>query len=60
MVGDDLIADIGGAQAAGLTAVQVRSGKFTEADRQHPTLRPDALIDTLADLPDWIADRTGS
>lgn len=57
MVGDDLLADIGGAQAAGLTAVQVRTGKFTEADRRHPTIRPDGLIETLAELPDWIAGR---
>lgn len=54
MVGDDIDADIGGAHAAGLKAVQVRTGKFTEADLTHPTVRPDARIDSLSSLPDII------
>ena len=50
MVGDDIEADIGGAQAAGLFAVQVETGKYTPADRRHPRVRPDAAIASLADL----------
>jgi len=51
MVGDDLEADIGGAQAVGLKTVQVRTGKWSERDLDHPALRPDALVDSIAELP---------
>ena len=56
MVGDDIDADIGGAQGARLKAVQVRTGKFTEADLEHPSVRPDFRIDSIAALPDLIRD----
>jgi HAD superfamily hydrolase (TIGR01458 family) len=51
MVGDDIEADIGGAQAAGLAAVQVETGKYTPADREHPHVTPDLRIASIADLP---------
>ena len=51
MVGDDIEADIGGAQAAGLLAVQVETGKFTAADRDHPRVRPDLRVPSIAALP---------
>ncbi len=51
MVGDDIEADIGGAQSAGIKAVQVRTGKFTAADLDHPRVAPDARIESIADLP---------
>ncbi len=54
MVGDDIEADIGGAQDAGLVAVQVETGKFTKADLDHPRITPDARIASIADLPDLI------
>lgn len=54
MVGDDIDADIGGAQSAGVTAVQVRTGKFTERDLAHPRVRPDARLDSVANLPDFL------
>ena len=56
MVGDDIAADIGGAQGAGLQAVQVRCGKYTAADLDHPTVRPDFRINSIAALPDLIGD----
>jgi HAD superfamily hydrolase (TIGR01458 family) len=51
MVGDSLTGDIHGAQAAGMRAVLVRTGAFrpellTETERE-----PDAVIDSIADLP---------
>jgi HAD superfamily hydrolase (TIGR01458 family) len=55
MVGDDLEADIGGAQNAGLSAVQVETGKYTPRDRAHPTIRPDLVIPSIADLPAALA-----
>ena len=57
MVGDDIEADIGGAGHAGLTTIQVRTGKFTSKDMDHPSLRPDHLIDSAADLPSLLLDR---
>ena len=56
MVGDDIDADIGGAQGAGLRAVQVRTGKYTAADLEHPSVRPDFRVDSIAALPDLIRE----
>jgi ribonucleotide monophosphatase NagD (HAD superfamily) len=52
MVGDDLEADVLGAQAAGITGVLVRTGKFRESDEQgaHGE-RPRHVLDSVADLP---------
>lgn len=52
MVGDDIRGDVGGAQRAGLQAVLVRTGKFTAADLDCD-IRPDAVLDSIADLPAW-------
>ena len=54
MVGDDLDSDIDGAQKLGLRAVLVRTGKFTAADLDGD-VSPDAVLDSIADLPDWWA-----
>jgi HAD superfamily hydrolase (TIGR01458 family) len=54
MVGDDIRADVEGAQGAGLTGVLVRTGKFTSADLDGD-VSPDAVLDSIADLPDWWA-----
>ncbi len=50
MIGDDIESDVGGAQAAGLMGILVRSGKFSpkELDRSHS--KPDLIVDTIADL----------
>jgi HAD superfamily hydrolase (TIGR01458 family) len=48
VIGDDIEADVGGAQGAGLHAALVRTGKF----------RPDVLA-TSGIQPDWIADSLG-
>jgi phospholysine phosphohistidine inorganic pyrophosphate phosphatase len=51
MVGDDIESDIAGAQAAGMQAALVRTGKFRSRDLQGP-VRPDAVLDSVAELPD--------
>ena len=51
MVGDDIEADIGGAQGAGIKAIQVETGKYSPADRDHPRVTPDLRIASVADLP---------
>jgi phospholysine phosphohistidine inorganic pyrophosphate phosphatase len=56
MVGDDLRTDVEGAQRTGLAGVLVRTGKFTPADLEGD-IRPDAVLDSIADLPAWLAER---
>lgn len=48
MIGDDLHDDIGGAQAAGISGVLVRTGKYAIADEHHPDIRPAAIEDDFA------------
>ena len=51
IVGDDVESDVGGALAAGLGGVLVRTGKY-RADRVKATgIRPTLTIDSIADLP---------
>jgi HAD superfamily hydrolase (TIGR01458 family) len=52
MVGDDIVNDVEGARAAGLTGVLVRTGKFQEADL--PKGSPDVVLSSLADVPGWL------
>ena len=51
VIGDDVESDVGGGRAAGLRGVLVRTGKFREADLAHATVRPDAVIGSVAELP---------
>ncbi len=52
MVGDDLEADVLGAQEHGVTGVLVRTGKFREADEQGVDGHaPQYVVDSVADLP---------
>jgi HAD superfamily hydrolase (TIGR01458 family) len=52
MVGDDIDADVGGAQAAGLKGALVKTGKFRPTDLEG-TVRPDVIFDSIVDLPRW-------
>jgi len=54
MVGDDISSDIGGAQAAGMKGVLVRTGKYREKLVQTSAVRPDTVIDSIANLPDLL------
>jgi HAD superfamily hydrolase (TIGR01458 family) len=53
MIGDDLEADVLAAQRAGLTGIQVRTGKFRPSDLDRGT--PDHLVDSIAELPGLLA-----
>jgi HAD superfamily hydrolase (TIGR01458 family) len=55
MVGDDLVNDVLGAQAAGLTGVLVRTGKFRAEDLERTLEPPDVVLDSIADLPELLA-----
>lgn len=50
MVGDDIVSDVGGAQACGLQGVLVRTGKFRPSDEKHPRVKPDKIVDCLEAL----------
>jgi HAD superfamily hydrolase (TIGR01458 family) len=56
MVGDDLEADIGGAQRSGMRTVLVRTGKFRPDAVETGDVHPDGIISSLAHLPDWLAE----
>jgi HAD superfamily hydrolase (TIGR01458 family) len=51
MVGDDVEADVGGAKAIALRGVLVRTGKFREEALAAAEPKPDAVVDSLADVP---------
>ena len=52
MIGDDVVNDIGGAQAAGIHGVLVRTGKFREDDLVKGA--PDTVLGSVADVPAWL------
>jgi HAD superfamily hydrolase (TIGR01458 family) len=54
IVGDDLEADVAGGQQAGLRTVLVRTGKFREEELARAAVAPDVVLDSLAELPDWL------
>jgi HAD superfamily hydrolase (TIGR01458 family) len=54
MVGDDLDSDIAGAQRYGLRTILVRTGKFRPDDLERSTIVPDAVVSSIAFLPEWL------
>jgi HAD superfamily hydrolase (TIGR01458 family) len=52
MVGDDILNDVLGAQACGMTGVLVRTGKFMESDLDKGV--PDHVLATVAELPELL------
>jgi HAD superfamily hydrolase (TIGR01458 family) len=54
MVGDDLEADIGGAIAAGLRGILVRTGKYREETLESSEVRPTEIVDSIADVPNLL------
>jgi HAD superfamily hydrolase (TIGR01458 family) len=56
MVGDDIEADIAGAQAHGMRTILVRTGKFRPDAVEATSVRPDGIISSIAQLPDWLED----
>jgi HAD superfamily hydrolase (TIGR01458 family) len=57
IVGDDIVTDVGAAQALGIRGILVRTGKFREADLASG-IEPFAVVDSIADVPAlWEAGR---
>jgi HAD superfamily hydrolase (TIGR01458 family) len=50
MIGDDVEADVGGAMAAGLAGVLVRTGKYRQ-DALTVRVTPTAIVDSIEDVP---------
>jgi HAD superfamily hydrolase (TIGR01458 family) len=56
MVGDDIESDIAGAQAHGMRTVLVRTGKFRPDAVEAARVKPDGIISSIAQLPEWLED----
>jgi len=54
MVGDDIEADVAGAQAHGMKTVLVRTGKFRPDAVERGSVRPDGIVSSIAQLPEWL------
>ena len=55
MIGDDIQTDVGGAQAAGMRGVLVRTGKYREEILKTSKIQPDLIIDSIAGIRQVIA-----
>jgi HAD superfamily hydrolase (TIGR01458 family) len=51
MVGDDVESDVGAAKRLGMRGILVRTGKFRRDTLANADPRPDAVIDSIAELP---------
>ena len=54
MIGDDVEADIAGAQRLGMRTVLVRTGKFRPDVVEAGPVRPDAIVSSIRHVPDWL------
>ena len=54
MVGDDIEADVAGAQRLGMRTVLVRTGKFRPDAVEQSGVMPDAILSSVSELPAWI------
>ena len=59
LVGDDPESDVRAAQLFGMRTALVRTGKFRPDTLERLDVRPDVVLSSIADLPDWL-ERTCS
>jgi HAD superfamily hydrolase (TIGR01458 family) len=57
MIGDDVEADVGGARAAGMVGVLVKTGKYRPGNETDISPPPSTVADDLAAAADWILSR---
>lgn len=57
IIGDDIENDVGGGQASGLQGILVRTGKYRQEVAEASTVTPDAILDSVADLPAFLQQR---
>jgi HAD superfamily hydrolase (TIGR01458 family) len=56
MVGDDIESDIAGAQGHGMRTILVRTGKFRPDAVEAGSIRPDGIVSSIAQVPDWLEE----
>jgi HAD superfamily hydrolase (TIGR01458 family) len=54
MVTDDLEQDVRGAQLFGMKTLLLRTGKFRPDELERSSVIPDAVLSSIAHVPDWI------
>jgi len=54
MIGDDIDVDVGGSQQIGLKGILVKTGKYRQNYAEASVIKPDFLIDSIADLPNLL------
>lgn len=52
IIGDDIDADVGGGQQAGLKGILVKTGKYRQSYAESSAIKPDLILDSIADLPE--------
>ena len=57
MVGDSVFVDVAGAKNSGITAVLVKTGSFRQQDLEKSVIKPDAVIESIADLPRYLEEK---
>ena len=50
MVGDDLFADIEGAQSLNINTILVKTGKFREKIFNNSSIKPDLLLESIGEI----------
>lgn len=51
VIGDDIDVDVGGGQQVGLNGILVRTGKYRQSYTESSSIKPNFIIDSIADLP---------
>ncbi|MES2580397.1 MAG: TIGR01458 family HAD-type hydrolase [Pseudomonadota bacterium] len=51
IIGDDIDADVGGGQQVGLKGILVKTGKYRQSYAEASSIRPNLIINSIADLP---------
>jgi HAD superfamily hydrolase (TIGR01458 family) len=59
MVGDDVLNDVAGAKALGMSGILVRTGKYRSGDERRHGVEPDHVLDSIADVPDLLGTMGG-
>ena len=50
MIGDDIVSDIKGAKDIGVKTIQVKTGKYQEADNDNKFTQPDERVESIVDV----------
>ena len=54
IIGDDIDADIGGGLQVGLKGILVKTGKYRQSYTDASTVKPDLIIESVKDLPQFL------